>query len=108
MVVGFLDADGPARLGADSTVRTGPRDALAVLHRGEVAMTYDKHHLPNYGVFDENRYFVPGDTLTVIRAETAEGPVDIALTVCEDIWQPGGPFAAAAAAHVGLIVNINA
>jgi NAD+ synthase (glutamine-hydrolysing) len=108
VIVGFLDADGPARMGADSTVRQGPRDSLALLHRGEVAMTYDKHHLPNYGVFDENRYFVPGDTLTVVRAETAEGPVDIAMTVCEDIWQPGGPFAAAGAAHVGLIVNINA
>jgi NAD+ synthase (glutamine-hydrolysing) len=108
VVVGYLDADGPARLGADTTVRQGPRDSLALLHRGEVVMSYDKHHLPNYGVFDENRYFVPGDTLTVVRATTAEGPVDIALTVCEDIWQPGGPFAAAAAAHVGLIVNINA
>jgi NAD+ synthase (glutamine-hydrolysing) len=108
VIVGFLDADGPARLGADSSPRTGPRDSLALLHRGEVAMTYDKHHLPNYGVFDENRYFVPGEDLTIVRATTADGPVDIALTVCEDIWQAGGPFAAAGAAKVGLIVNINA
>jgi len=109
VVVGYLDADGPARLGADSTVRHGPRDSLALLHRGSIVMSYDKHHLPNYGVFDEDRYFVPGDTLTVVRAAWEGGEVaDIALTVCEDIWQPGGPFSAAAAARVGLVLNINA
>jgi NAD+ synthase (glutamine-hydrolysing) len=91
-VVGYLDAD-----------RAGQRNALAVLHRGRIAATYFKHHLPNYGVFDEDRYFVPGDTLTVIRV----GGVDVALTICEDLWQAGGPFAVAAAAHVGLVVNIN-
>ena len=65
--------------------------------------TYFKHHLPNYGVFDEDRYFVPGDTLLVIRLDG----VDVALTICEDLWQAGGPFAAAASARVGLVVNIN-
>jgi NAD+ synthase (glutamine-hydrolysing) len=109
VVVGYLDADGPARLGADSTVRHGPRDSLALLHRGAIVMSYDKHHLPNYGVFDEDRYFVPGDTLTVVRAAWDGGEAaDIALTVCEDIWQPGGPFTAAGAAGVGLVININA
>ncbi|NUT05496.1 MAG: NAD+ synthase [Hamadaea sp.] len=109
VVVGYLDADGPARLGADSTVRHGPRDSLALLHRGSVVTTYDKHHLPNYGVFDEDRYFVPGDTLTVVRAAWADGTAaDIALSVCEDIWQPGGPFTAAGAAKASLVVNINA
>ncbi|MBV1848707.1 NAD+ synthase [Catellatospora tritici] len=108
VVVGYLDADGPARLGADSTSAVGPRDSLALLHRGTVAARYDKHHLPNYGVFDEDRYFVPGDTLTVIRLEWADGSqADVALTICEDIWQAGGPFAVAAAARVGLVVNIN-
>ncbi|MEH1127499.1 NAD+ synthase [Micromonospora sp. CPCC 206061] len=91
VVVGYLDADG------------GPRNALAVLHRGEVLTTYYKHHLPNYGVFDEDRYFEPGDTLTVIRL----AGVDVALTICEDIWQAGGPFAVAGQARVGLVVNIN-
>lgn len=104
VVVGYLDADGPARLGPDSDREVGPRDALAVLHRGEVVTRYYKHHLPNYGVFDESRYFAPGDTLQVIRV----GGVDIAVTVCEDIWQPGGPFAVAREAGVGLVVNINA
>jgi NAD+ synthase (glutamine-hydrolysing) len=105
--VGYLDADGPARLGADAARAAGPRDALAVLHRGEVVCRYFKHHLPNYGVFDEDRYFVPGQTLTVLRLGTPGGVVSVALTICEDIWQAGGPFAVARAAGVGLVVNIN-
>src|SRR5205814_3518915 len=88
VVVGHLDADGPARLGAEASPDRGPRDALALLHGGRVVVTYFKHHLPNYGVFDEDRYFVPGDTLRVVRI----GGVDVALTVCDDIWQAGGPF----------------
>jgi NAD+ synthase (glutamine-hydrolysing) len=103
-VVGYLDADGPARLGADAAAERGPRDALALLFGGRVIARYYKHHLPNYGVFDEDRYFVAGDTLQIVRVDG----VDIALTVCEDIWQPGGPFAVAGRAGVGLVVSINA
>jgi NAD+ synthase (glutamine-hydrolysing) len=103
VLVGFLDADGPARISADAAPGRGPRNAMAVLHGGRVVATYFKHHLPNYGVFDEDRYFVPGDTLQVIRV----GGADIALTICEDIWQAGGPFQVAARAKVGLVVNIN-
>jgi NAD+ synthase (glutamine-hydrolysing) len=106
VVVGYLDADGPARLGADTTTPHGPRNAAAVLARGTVQARYFKHHLPNYGVFDEDRYFVPGDTLTVVRLGTDEA-VDVAVTICEDLWQAGGPFTAAGAAEVGLVVNIN-
>jgi len=104
VVVGYLDADGPARLGADAEATRGPRDALALLYGGRVITRYFKHHLPNYGVFDEDRYFVAGDTLRIVRI----GGVDVALTVCEDIWQAGGPFAVAGEAGVGLVVNINA
>jgi len=103
VVVGYLDTDGPARISAEAEPDRGPRDALALLHGGRVAARYYKHHLPNYGVFDEDRYFVPGDFLTVVRM----AGVDVALTVCEDIWQAGGPFAIARAARVGLVVNIN-
>jgi NAD+ synthase (glutamine-hydrolysing) len=103
VVVGYLDADGPARLGAEAEPGVGPRNALAVLHGGRVAARYYKHHLPNYGVFDEDRYFVPGDTLTVVRL----GGIDVALTICEDLWQAGGPFAVARAAQAGLVLNIN-
>ncbi len=64
---------------------------------------YAKHHLPNYGVFDEFRYFVPGDAFPVLRFHG----VDIAMCVCEDLWQDGGPVAVAARAEVGLVVCIN-
>jgi NAD+ synthase (glutamine-hydrolysing) len=91
VIVGYVDSAG------------GPRNACAVLHGGEVAATYFKHHLPNYGVFDEARYFVPGDRFVVARIRG----VDVALTICEDLWQDGGPFAVAARAEVGLISCIN-
>ncbi len=92
VIVGYIDDDGL------------PRDASAFLLGGEVMARYYKHHLPNYGVFDERRYFAPGRTLTVVR----HLGVDIALTVCEDVWQEGGPFTVAGQAGVGLVVNINA
>src|SRR5215217_1069127 len=91
VVVGYVDSAG------------GPRNACALLHGGEVKATYFKHHLPNYGVFDEARYFVPGDRLVVVRLHG----VDIALTICEDLWQDGGPFAVAGRAEVGLVTCIN-
>jgi len=91
VVVGYLGRD------------RGPRNAAAVLHGGRVVATYFKHHLPNYGVFDEARYFVPGDRFTVVRLHG----VDVAITVCEDLWQDGGPFAVAGQAGVDLVVNIN-
>jgi NAD+ synthase (glutamine-hydrolysing) len=92
VIVGFVDDDGL------------PRDASAFLLGGEVVARYYKHHLPNYGVFDERRYFAPGTELVIVR----HLGVDIALTVCEDVWQEGGPFTVAGAAGVGLVVNINA
>jgi NAD+ synthase (glutamine-hydrolysing) len=92
VIVGYVDDDGL------------PRDASAFLLDGQVVARYYKHHLPNYGVFDERRYFAPGISLTVVR----HLGVDIALTVCEDVWQEGGPFTVAGAAGVGLVVNINA
>jgi len=103
VVVGYVDADGPARTSADAEPGRGRRDASALLHGGRVAARYFKHHLPNYGVFDEDRYFEPGSSLTVVRF----GGVDVALTVCEDIWQAGGPFTAARQAGAGLVLNIN-
>jgi NAD+ synthase (glutamine-hydrolysing) len=81
-----------------------PQNAAALLHGGQIVARYAKHHLPNYGVFDEFRYFVPGDSLPVIRLHG----VDVALTICEDLWQEGGPIAVARQAEVGLVVCINA
>ena len=86
-----------------------PLDAAAVLHGGSVAVTSAKHHLPNYGVFDEYRYFVPGDVLPVIRMTTGSGePVDVAIAICEDLWQDGGPVAVARTAGACLLVVPNA
>ncbi|BCJ29702.1 NAD+ synthase [Actinocatenispora sera] len=103
VLVGYLDADGPSRMSAEADPARGPRNALALLSGGRVVTRYFKHHLPNYGVFDEDRYFVPGNTLQVVRI----GGVDVALTICEDLWQAGGPFAAARIAGAGLVVNVN-
>ncbi|PKV85445.1 NAD+ synthase [Streptomyces sp. TLI_146] len=102
VIVGYLDrsADRP-RYGQPAGA---PRNAGAVLHRGEVVLRYAKHHLPNYGVFDEFRYFVPGDTLPVIRVHG----VDVALAICEDLWQDGGRVPATRSAGAGLLVSINA
>ena len=82
----------------------GPRNALAFCFGGQVVSTYFKYHLPNYGVFDEARYFVPGTRFEIVRFRG----VDVALTICEDLWQEGGPFMVAGATGVGLVVNINA
>lgn len=81
-----------------------PRNAAAVLHQGRVVLRFAKHHLPNYGVFDEFRYFVPGDTLPVVRVHG----VDVALAICEDLWQDGGRVPATRAAGAGLLLSINA
>ncbi|MFK4689524.1 NAD+ synthase [Streptomyces pristinaespiralis] len=103
VIVGYLDRSetGRPRYGQPAG---SPRNAAAVLHRGEVALSFAKHHLPNYGVFDEFRYFVPGDTMPVIRVHG----VDVALAICEDLWQDGGRVPAARSAKAGLLISINA
>ncbi|GAA2401691.1 NAD+ synthase [Streptomyces glaucosporus] len=103
VVVGYLDRAEEARPRYGQPAGA-PQNAAAVLHRGEVVLTYAKHHLPNYGVFDEFRYFVPGETLPVIRVHG----VDVALAICEDLWQDGGRVPAARAAGAGLLLSINA
>lgn len=109
VVVGYLDRR------AGLAPRTGlpagaPLDAAAVLHGGRVVITSAKHHLPNYGVFDEFRYFVPGDTCPVFRLPLPEAgeSVDVAVAICEDLWQDGGPVAAARHAGASLLVVPNA
>ncbi len=96
-----------------------PLDAAGLLHGGQVVATTAKHHLPNYGVFDEYRYFVPGDRLPVFRlpcaepvspgdAASPEDAVDVAIAICEDLWQDGGPVAVTRQAGAGLLVVPNA
>jgi NAD+ synthase (glutamine-hydrolysing) len=108
VVTGYLDRQAglQPRVGLPAGA---PRDAAAVLHAGTVAATSAKHHLPNYGVFDEYRYFVPGDVLPVFRITAGTGePVDIAVAICEDLWQDGGPVAVARQAQASLLVVPNA
>ncbi len=86
-----------------------PLDAAALLHGGAVMVRSAKHHLPNYGVFDEYRYFVPGDVLPVVRMRSDDGPpVDVAIAICEDLWQDGGPVTVTCTAGAGLLVVPNA
>ncbi|MFD0042853.1 NAD+ synthase [Streptomyces anulatus] len=103
VVVGYLDRSehAAARYGQPAG---SPRNAAAVLHRGGIALNFAKHHLPNYGVFDEFRYFVPGDSMPVVRIHG----IDVALAICEDLWQDGGRVPAARSAGAGLLLSINA
>ncbi|NEK60430.1 NAD+ synthase [Geodermatophilus sabuli] len=118
VVVGYLahtDAGAPGPdegeetedddLPGDANPRSGsPRNAAALLYGGEVVVRYYKRHLPNYGVFDEARYFVPGTELPIVRLHG----IDVALTVCEDLWVEGGPCGVAGQAGVDLVVSPNA
>jgi len=79
-------------------------NVCAVCAAGEVKALYRKRFLPNYGVFDEHRYFAPGRDLFLLE----HGDVLVGPTVCEDIWQPGPPATDLALAGAQLIVNISA
>ena len=79
-------------------------NACHVLAHGEVRCVYRKRYLPNYGVFDEDRYFAPGDDLVLLRF----GDAIVGPTICEDVWQPGPPATDLALAGAQLIANISA
>jgi NAD+ synthase (glutamine-hydrolysing) len=80
-------------------------NAAAICARGEVVGTYRKRLLPNYAVFDEQRYFTPG--AGALELYEIAG-VRVGVSVCEDAWSPSGPIAAQAAGGAELVVNINA
>ena len=92
-VVGFVD-----------DLAGNPFNAAAVFVDGRLAGTYNKQLLPNYGVFDEERYFGHGLTTPVYRA----GDLTFGVSICEDIWDPDGPVATMALGGAELCVNINA
>jgi len=79
-------------------------NACFVLAHGEVRGIYKKHYLPNYGVFDEDRYFAAGRDLYLLRL----GDVVVGPTICEDVWQPGPPATDLALAGAQLVANISA
>jgi NAD+ synthase (glutamine-hydrolysing) len=79
-------------------------NAAAILHDGEWLATYHKQRLPNYGVFDELRYFKPGRGEVLVCTRGAW----VGVSVCEDVWLPGGPVSRLARAGADVIMNINA
>ena len=96
-VVGFVD-------GEDGVLY----NAAAICHRGRVVHRYYKNLLPNYSVFDEERYFTPGDDARDAATIYRIGGALVGVTICEDIWSPVGPVAAQARAGASLAVSINA
>jgi NAD+ synthase (glutamine-hydrolysing) len=92
-VVGFVDA-GRDRL----------YNAAAICYGGKVVAVYRKHLLPNYGVFDEHRYFEPGRGHTLV--ETSDGVIGVC--VCEDAWFDPGPVISQGDAGAQVVININA
>ena len=78
-------------------------NAASLIRDGRIVATYHKQHLPNYSVFDERRYFQPGDAPCVVNIQG----VPVGITICEDMWHPG-PMAQARAAGARLMLNLNA
>jgi len=79
-------------------------NACAVCSDGEIKAVYRKRFLPNYGVFDEERYFAAGRDLVLLRL----GEALVGVTICEDMWQPGPPATDLALAGAQLLVNVSA
>src|ERR1700722_20289826 len=116
-VVGFVDlvgarlgnaSPGVGRAGREEAIRGDQRrlrNAAAVCMNGRVVGIYHKRRLPNYAVFDEERWFAPGtgDLLAVRVAG-----VTVGVSICEDLWFPSGPIADLGAGGAELVVNINA
>ncbi len=92
VVVGFVDSDSDVY------------NAAAILHEGRIAGVYHKVFLPNYGVFDENRYYRAGHHCPVFDY----GGIGIGITICEDIWYEGGPASVQAAHGAEVILNLSA
>ena len=90
-VIGFVDRDDDIY------------NAAAIVHGGRLAGTYHKHYLPNYGVFDENRYFQAGREAPIFLING----VHVGVNICEDIWYPIGPMTMQAYAGAEVILNIN-
>jgi NAD+ synthase (glutamine-hydrolysing) len=93
IVVGYLDESAQRR----------PQNAVAIIYQGQIMAKYIKHHLPNYGVFDEFRNFTPGDQSLVVRIHG----VDVGVAICEDIWREQGPVSELAARTPGLVLVPN-
>ncbi len=101
VIVGF--PSGPLHDRARHVEHAIAHNSAAVLADGRVIGVYNKHHLPNYSVFDEYRIFRSADGVTILRVNDC----DVALAICEDIWHDHGPVEAIAAEQPGLVLVIN-
>ena len=108
LVVGFVDSvEGSGTslpLMNESQAVKRLANAAAVLRGGTVEATYHKQRIPNYGVFDEARYFQAGESVLV----TSVGESRVGITICEDLWGEGGPVEASAAAGADVCLSLNA
>ena len=105
-VFGYLDDSpdsGPDDEDDFTPASTRVYNAAGLAYEGNLAGVYHKVHLPNYGVFDEDRYFKPGEDSPIYPV----AGVAVGITICEDIWYPDGPIAEQSRAGARLIVNIN-
>lgn len=103
-LIGYLDRLDDESRGIASEPRRRPVNAAAVVRGGRVEARYVKQHLPNYGVFDEARYFVPGDSPTVVDVDG----VRVSVAICEDLWREGAAVAMARDADAHILAVLNA
>ena len=102
-LAGELTGETVAIVGYLGQVDGAPQNMVAVISGGAIKARYAKCHLPNYGVFDEFRNFVPGDKTLVVRING----VDVGIAICEDLWIDGGITAQLAARKPGLVIVPN-
>lgn len=102
-LIGYLDHSDEASE-AIGRPRGGPVNSAALVHSGAIVARYDKHFLPNYGVFDEARYFVPGREPLVFDLDDAR----ICVAICEDLWRDGGPVEWARTSRSDVLAVLNA
>lgn len=103
-VIGFVDHAGGEAVDAGDSIDRRVANAVAIVEAGELVGVYHKVLLPNYGVFDEDRYFAVGQNPDRLW-EVAGVPVGV--SICEDIWVPDGPPRAQAAAGAKMLLNVN-
>lgn len=105
VVVGFVGRADVDNEPGDDSIERRVSNSAAILHRGELVGTYDKILLPNYGVFDEDRYFAAGTAPDLLWSIAGS---DAGVSICEDVWVADGPPSEQAKAGAQILLNINA
>jgi NAD+ synthase (glutamine-hydrolysing) len=97
VIVGFLGTQ-------EASETRAPQNSAAIIRGGRVTDIYNKHFLPNYGVFDEARYFIPGTEPLIIELNG----IKVCVAICEDLWRDGGPVEWAREANADVLAVLNA